>query len=82
MHLLFVCTGNTCRSPMAESIARRLIAERAIVGIELAITRLVGKWKLSQNRTPADRAGVMAGLIAEGGATDVAMAGLMRSDEG
>ncbi|MFO0898850.1 MAG: L-threonylcarbamoyladenylate synthase [Pirellulales bacterium] len=26
--LLFVCTGNTCRSPMAEGIARKLLAER------------------------------------------------------
>ncbi len=26
--LLFVCTGNTCRSPLAEAIARRLLAER------------------------------------------------------
>jgi len=30
MHLLFVCTGNTCRSPLAEVIARYLIADRAI----------------------------------------------------
>lgn len=30
MHLLFVCTGNTCRSPLAEGIARRLIAERSL----------------------------------------------------
>ena len=35
---------------------------RAIVGIELTIDRVVAKRKLSQNRTDADRAGVVAGL--------------------
>lgn len=34
----------------------------AIVGIEIPISQLTGKWKNSQNRTPADRAGVVAGL--------------------
>ena len=38
----------------------------AIVGVEIAITDLRGKWKVSQNRNPADRAGVVAGLAAEG----------------
>jgi protein-tyrosine-phosphatase len=28
MHLLFVCTGNTCRSPLAEVVARRELAAR------------------------------------------------------
>lgn len=30
MKLLFVCTGNTCRSPMAEAIARRMLADRGL----------------------------------------------------
>jgi protein-tyrosine-phosphatase len=30
MHLLFVCTGNTCRSPLAEGIARAMIARRHV----------------------------------------------------
>ena len=37
----------------------------AIVGFEIAITRMTGKWKLSQNRTPAERAGVVAALSAQ-----------------
>lgn len=39
---------------------------RAIVGVELTIERLVGKAKLSQNRSDADRAGVADGLAAAG----------------
>jgi transcriptional regulator len=35
---------------------------RAIVGVEIALTDLRGKWKASQNRNDADRAGVIAGL--------------------
>lgn len=29
-HLVFVCHGNICRSPMAERVARRMLAERGI----------------------------------------------------
>jgi transcriptional regulator len=35
---------------------------RGIVGFRFAITRLEGKWKMSQNRTPKDREGVVKGL--------------------
>ncbi|NGM82261.1 low molecular weight protein arginine phosphatase [Paenibacillus sp. 7124] len=30
LHILFVCTGNTCRSPMAEGLMRKLSAERGV----------------------------------------------------
>ena len=39
---------------------------RGIVGIEIEVLELAGKWKLSQNRSEADRAGVVAGYTGEG----------------
>ena len=48
---------------------------KAIVGVELHISRISAKWKLSQNRSPADVAGVIDGLAAEGGGD---MAGAVR----
>ena len=39
---------------------------RGIVGFELAIQTLEGKYKLSQNREPADHAGTRDGLMREG----------------
>ncbi len=41
---------------------------RAIVGVEIEITRLEGKAKLSQNRPAEDRAGVIDGLLDAGDA--------------
>ncbi|HUR56466.1 MAG TPA: FMN-binding negative transcriptional regulator [Opitutaceae bacterium] len=46
----------------------------AIVGIEIPIAKLTGKWKVSQNRAESDRAGVVAGLRAEGTPDAAAMA--------
>ncbi len=51
----------------------------AIVGIELPIDQLVGKWKVSQNRSAADRAGVADGLAATTDPDDVAMARQVRA---
>jgi transcriptional regulator len=36
----------------------------AIVGIEIEVTRLVGKWKLGQNKDAADRRGAADTLLA------------------
>jgi transcriptional regulator len=38
---------------------------KAIVGIEIEVTRVEGKFKLSQNRDAADRTGVVLGLEAD-----------------
>ncbi|MBM3218806.1 MAG: FMN-binding negative transcriptional regulator [Candidatus Rokubacteria bacterium] len=50
----------------------------AIIGLELPIARLVGKWKVSQNRPPRDREGVVEGLAAEHGDAGATMADLVR----
>jgi transcriptional regulator len=53
---------------------------RAIVGIRIVLTRLVGKWKISQNRAVADRQGVVEGLQSQTAAAQ-ALARLMRDSE-
>ncbi|MDH4249235.1 MAG: FMN-binding negative transcriptional regulator, partial [Deltaproteobacteria bacterium] len=50
---------------------------KAIAGIEITLTRIEGKWKVSQNRTDADRKGVVAGLRAKGDAASLVMADLV-----
>lgn len=47
---------------------------RGIVGIEIAITSMAGKWKASQNRSAADRQGVVQGLQSRGDGDADAMA--------
>lgn len=46
----------------ADFLAKQM---KGIVGFEIAIERLEGKWKLGQNRDAADRAGIRNGLAGE-----------------
>ncbi len=50
---------------------------RAIVGLEIPITRLLGKWKMSQNKSVVDRAGVEQGLRATGDSAAATLARLV-----
>ena len=50
---------------------------KAIVGIEIPIARLVGKWKTSQNRTLPDKLGTIAGLHERGDDLSQQMAALV-----
>jgi transcriptional regulator len=54
---------------------------KGIVGIELPIERLEGKWKMSQNRPRADRLGAIEGLESTGGPVEAAVAEVMRQLE-
>jgi len=51
----------------------------AVVGIELVITRLLGKWKTSQNQPPQNRAGAAHGLRESGRPEALAMADLIEA---
>jgi transcriptional regulator len=52
---------------------------RAIVGIEIELTSLQGKWKVSQNRADADRVGVARALSEQTGEQAQAMARQVRA---
>jgi protein-tyrosine-phosphatase len=44
MHIIFVCTGNTCRSPMAEGLLREALAARGIDQVTVASAG-TGAWE-------------------------------------
>jgi transcriptional regulator len=50
----------------------------AVVGIEISITQLVGKWKVNQNRSISDRVGVIEALEREATPSGAAIAALIR----
>jgi len=58
-----------------QDFLRQMLGE--IVGIEIPLSRLVGKWKVSQNRLPIDREGAAEGLRTTGQPEAMAMADLI-----
>lgn len=51
----------------------------AIVGVEMVITKLLGKWKVSQNQPTQNQTSVISGLEASGLPTSEAMAALVKA---
>lgn len=56
-------------------MARQL---KGIIGVEIEIAALDGKWKVSQNRSAPDRQGVVQGLLGEDAAQAAAMSDLVQ----
>jgi transcriptional regulator len=52
---------------------------KGIVGVEIPIVKIEGKWKVSQNRPDVDRRGVVEGLREKGDETSSAMADLVQN---
>jgi transcriptional regulator len=74
--------GNTPAWKMGDApqaYLREMLAH--IVGIEIPISRIVGKQKASQNRSEADRKGAIEGLRARSGPNDQDMAQIMAGDD-
>jgi transcriptional regulator len=64
---------------LPESYLRTML--KGIVGLDITVTRLEGKYKLSQNRPAADRPRVIAALEGQSNADSLAVARLMRERE-
>lgn len=63
-------------SDAPQEFTDRMVA--SIVGIEIPIMKLIGKWKVSQNRPEADKRGVVAGLLGRPDTRSREMAELVR----
>ena len=54
---------------------------KAIIGVEIPISKIEGKWKVSQNRSAADRQGVEEGLRQEGVSEEMARLVAQRGED-
>ena len=57
MRIIFICTGNTCRSPMAEALMRRSLEARGHRNVEVSSAG-IGAW----DGAPASEGSLLVGL--------------------
>ncbi|MGI8621998.1 MAG: low molecular weight protein-tyrosine-phosphatase [Solirubrobacteraceae bacterium] len=75
MHILFVCLGNICRSPTAEGVMRRLVAEAGMEDEVRLDSAGTGSWHVGS--APDERSTAAAstrGVTLEGAARQVSAA--------
>lgn len=57
MRILFVCTGNTCRSPLAEAIVKRMVSDAGRTDVEVSSAGVQ-----AHNGSPASDEALLVGL--------------------
>ena len=60
LHIDFVCTGNICRSPMAEVIVRDKLAEEGLADAVTVTSSGIGGWHVGQKADERARAELAA----------------------
>jgi protein-tyrosine phosphatase len=81
MRILFVCSGNICRSPTAEGVMRRLVREAGLEGEVEVDSAALGPWHVGEAPDPrAVAAAAARGLALEGRARQVGPDDLRRFD--
>jgi protein-tyrosine phosphatase len=81
MRILFVCMGNICRSPTAEGIMRRLIADAGLEDVVEVDSAGTGGWHAGEPPDArATEAARRRGVALEGGARQVRPADFDRFD--